>query len=107
MKASTEPTHVLKRPIVTEKSTWEANAPIKNGKRAGETTNRYTFEVPMDARKPEIKSAVETLYGVRVDRVATQVRKGKYFRNRFGTGKTSNWKKAVVTLHPEDRIELF
>ena len=48
-----------------------------------------------------------TLYGVRVEKVATQIRKGKYFRTRFGPGKTANWKKAVVQLHPDDRIDLF
>lgn len=91
-----EPTTVIKRPLVTEKSTWET-----------ESRNRYTFEVDMRACKPQIRRAVEQLYNVRVDAVSTQVRKGSYFRTRFGTAKSSSWKKAVVQLHVEDRIELF
>lgn len=91
-----EPTTIIKKPLVTEKSTWESGV-----------KNRYAFEVDMRARKPQIKRAVETLYGVRVASVATQIRKGKYFRTRFGAAKSSNWKRATVQLHKEDRIELF
>ncbi len=91
-----EPTDIIKRPLITEKTTWESEA-----------RNRYSFEVAMEARKPQIKHAIESLYGVRVNNVATQVRKGKYFRTRFGTAKTSEWKKATVQLHEEDRIDLF
>jgi len=91
-----EATTVIKRPLITEKST------VESGER-----NRYSFEVDMRARKPQIKAAIESIYGVRVERVATQVRKGKYFRTRFGPAKTSSWKRAVVQLHEEDRIELF
>ncbi|MEO1235585.1 MAG: 50S ribosomal protein L23 [Planctomycetota bacterium] len=91
-----EATHILKKPLITEKSTWES------GER-----NRYSFEVDKRASKPQIKAAVESLYGVRVESVATQVRKGKYFRTRFGPAKSSDWKKATVQLHEEDRIELF
>jgi large subunit ribosomal protein L23 len=87
---------IVKRPLVTEKSTWESGA-----------RNRYAFEVAMQARKPEIKAAIEELYKVRVARVATMNRKGSYFRNRFGAGKKPDWKKAVVQLHEDDRIELF
>jgi large subunit ribosomal protein L23 len=89
-------TEVIRKSMITEKCTWEAAA-----------RNRYSFVVDRRARKPEIKKAIEDLYGVRVERVSTQVRKGQYFRTRFGTGKTSTWKKATVQLHPEDRIELF
>ena len=56
---------VLQRPIITEKSTWESEA-----------KRRYAFEVVMEARKPQIKKAIESLYGVRVEKVATQIRKG-------------------------------
>ena len=89
-------TEIIKRPLISEKSTWE-----------GEARNRYAFEVSMDARKEQIKAAIEEIYGVRVQGVATQIRKGKYFRTRFGPAKTSNWKRATVALHPDDRIELF
>lgn len=88
--------HIVKKPLITEKSTWESG-----------DRNRYSFEVALAARKPQIKAAIEKLYGVRVERVSTQVRKGKYFRTRFGPAKTSDWKKATVELHEEDRIELF
>ena len=91
-----EATDIVKKPLITEKSTWESG-----------DRNRYSFEVAMKARKPQIKAAIEKLYGVRVERVATQIRKGKYFRTRFGPAKSSDWKKATVQLHEEDRIELF
>lgn len=91
-----EPINIIKRPLITEKSTWE-----------GERHNRYAFEVAMDARKQHIRFAIEKLYGVRVAKVHTQIRKGQYFRTKFGPGKTSDWKKATVELHEDDRIDLF
>lgn len=102
-----EPNTIIKRPIITEKSTWEASREIKQGDRAGQPVNRYAFVVDMRARKPHIRAAIESLYGVRVVKVATQVRKGTYFRNKFGQGKKPDWKKAVVQLHADDRIDLF
>ena len=102
-----EPTHVIKRPLITEKSTFEAAGSIPRGKRAGQPLNRYAFEVDMRARKGDIAKAIESIYNVRVEKVNTQVRKGQYFRTRFGPGKTSQWKKALVTLHADDRIDLF
>ncbi|MEO0475102.1 MAG: 50S ribosomal protein L23 [Planctomycetota bacterium] len=102
-----EPTHVIKRPLITEKSTFEASGEIPRGKNAGQPLNRYSFEVDMRARKGDIAKAVEAIYGVRVIKVNTQTRKGNYFRTRFGPGKTSSWKKALVTLHADDRIDLF
>lgn len=91
-----ESIYTIKRPLITEKSTYEA----------GEC-NRYAFEVDIKAAKGEIKAAIESLYGVRVVKVNTQVRKGSAFRNKFGVGKTGTTKKAMVTLHSDDRIELF
>ncbi len=102
-----EPTHIIKRPIITEKSTHEASTVIAGGKRAGTPINRYAFEVDMRARKGEIAKAIEAIYSVRVEKVNTQTRKGQYFRTKFGQAKSSSWKKALVTLHPEDRIDLF
>ena len=93
---SLEATTIIKKPIITEKTTWEL-----------ESRNRYAFEVDMRADKPQIKRAIEEIYKVRVTEVATQVRKGKHFRTRFGASKKSNWKKATVQLHADDRIELF
>ncbi|MCC7146039.1 MAG: 50S ribosomal protein L23 [Phycisphaeraceae bacterium] len=89
-------TDVIKRPLITEKATWES-----------ESRNRYSFQVDMRARKPQIKTAVEELYKVRVVRISTQVRKGRYVRTRYGTRKAPSWKRATVELHPDDRIELF
>ena len=102
-----EPTNIIKRPLITEKSTYEASGSIPRGKNAGEPLNRYSFHVDMSARKGEIAKAIEAIYSVRVQKVNTQIRKGQYFRTRFGPGKTNSWKKAVVQLHPEDRIDLF
>ncbi len=91
-----EPTNVIKKPLITEKSAWETEA-----------RGRYSFEVDMRARKPQIKAAIESIYGVKVARVSTQIRKGQYFRTKFGPAKTANWKRATVQLTGDDRIELF
>lgn len=88
-------TTVIKRPLVTEKSTFSAEL------------NRYAFEVDARANKPDIRRAVEELYGVRVLAVATQNRKGQMRRNRFGHWRAKKMKQAVVRVHAEDRIELF
>jgi large subunit ribosomal protein L23 len=87
---------VVKRPLITEKSTWE-----------GTDRNRYAFVVDVHATKDQIKRAIENLYKVRVEGVATQIRKGKTFRTRVGESHTGQWKKATVALHPEDKIDLF
>ncbi|MEM8784122.1 MAG: 50S ribosomal protein L23 [Planctomycetota bacterium] len=89
-------TYVIKRPLITEKSSWES-----------EVRNRVSFEVHKEASKPQIKKAIEELYGVRVASVATMTRKGKYKRTRWGTTRTPDWKKATVQLHEDDRIDLF
>lgn len=91
-----EVTVIIRRPLVSEKSTYESGA-----------HNRYAFEVDRRATKPEIKDAVESLYKVRVLKVATQVRKGQLRRNKHGHWRAKAMKRAVVKIHPEDRIELF
>mgnify|MGYP003572069668 CR=1 FL=1 len=91
-----EPTQVIRRPLISEKSTWESTE-----------HHRYAFEVDRRATKPQIRRAVETLYGVRVVGVATQNRKGQLRRNKFGFWRGNNMKRAVVKVHPDDRIELF
>lgn len=91
-----DPIHVIVRPIVTEKATWGAGH-----------QNRFAFEVSKLASKTQIKNAVESLYKVRVVGVATQVR---VLRNRsyaYGHVQGKTWKRAVVKIHPEDKIELF
>ena len=90
------PTHIIKKPLLSEKSTFGSSE-----------FNRHCFLVDRRARKDEIKAAVQELYGVRVLEVATQNRKGKRKRTRFGWVVESTTKKATVKLHPEDTIELL
>lgn len=90
------PYKVLKRPLVTEKT---------NALREG--NNEYAFEVTRIANKVQIRDAVQTIFGVRVTGVRTSIVRGKIKRTRKSRGKQPNWKKAIVTLHPEDQIELF
>jgi large subunit ribosomal protein L23 len=90
------PYQIVLRPLVTEKGTHQSTR-----------YNSYTFEVNPLATKTQIQAAVEELFNVRVERVRTQNRRGKTARFRQTTGKQANWKKAIVTLHTEDRIEFF
>src|SRR5438874_6870748 len=87
---------VVLRPLITEKGTHQFTH-----------HNAYPFQVNLWATKTQIKHAVEELFGVRVLKVRTLMRLGKKRRYRFRMGRLSNWKKAVVTLHEEDRIEFF
>ena len=89
-------TSIIKRPLITEKATWE-----------GHSRNRYSFIVDIHATKDQIRRAIVELYKVRVEGVSTQVRKGKTFRTRVGVSTTGDFKKAVVQVHPEDKIDLF
>jgi large subunit ribosomal protein L23 len=90
-----EPTALIKKPLVTEKSTFLSES------------NRYAFLVDLRATKPQIKRAIEAIYNVRVLSVATQNRPGKLRRFRYGLIRTPTTKRAVVKVHDEDRIELF
>jgi large subunit ribosomal protein L23 len=90
------PTQIILRPILTEKS---------NGLEAAH--NQYTFEVHRQANKIEIGKAVEQVFGVRVDKVRTMVVRGNIRRVGRFFGKTRQWKKAVVTLHPGDSIDFY
>ena len=91
-----EATTIIKKPLVTEKTTYAAGV-----------ANRFAFEVDRRANKQQIKLAIEELYGVRVISVATQIRKGSMRRNRAGWFRVGNEKRSIVKLHAEDRIELF
>jgi large subunit ribosomal protein L23 len=91
-----EPYQVLLQPLVTEKGTHQFTH-----------HNAYPFQVNQWATKDQIKAAVEELFGVRVNKVRTQTRVGKKRRYRFRVGRLPAWKKAIVTLDPEDRIEFF
>ena len=89
-------TQILKRPIITEKTTWEAGS-----------RNRYAFEIHKDATKPQVAASVAKLYGVRVLSVATMNRKGEVKKNRYGATTTPTVKRAIVQLHEEDSIDLY
>lgn len=87
---------VILRPLVTEK-----------GMHRSERNNQYSFEVNPLATKEDIRRAVEDLFNVKVEKVRTQNRLGKLRRHRFRGGKTKTWKKAIVTLNSEHRIDFF
>ena len=80
------PEDIIIKPIITE----ESNAGIQEGK--------YTFKVNKKATKVDVANAVEKLFGVKVLRVNTITVKGKEKRVRRNVGKTSDWKKAIVTI---------
>lgn len=86
---------VIRRPIVTEKSTMLQ----------GE--GKYTFEVAVEANKPLIKQAVQKAFNVEVASVNTVIMKGKVKRIGRSVGRTKDWKKAVVTLKLGQKIEFF
>lgn len=91
-----QPHQIVFRPLVTEK-----------GMHRSTRHNAYAFEVNLLATKHDIRRAVEELFNVKVVRVHTIVRKGKPRRTRFRLGYTKHWKKAIVTLDPEHRINFF
>ena len=68
--------------------------------------NKYLFHVDMTANKMEIKKAVETIYKVKVHDVNTLVSPGKNKRVRYMLGKTTDWKKAIVTLKKDSKIDV-
>jgi large subunit ribosomal protein L23 len=72
-----------------------------------ETQNQYFFEVARDANKIDIKRAIETIFKVKVDNVRTMQLRGKVKRQGRWVGKRNDWKKAIVTLKPDQKIELF
>ena len=88
--------NIIIRPLVTEQGMHFAN-----------TKGAYCFEVHQKANKAQIKDAVEKIYSVRVLKVRTANRPGKYRRRGRTYGQTSSWKKAVVFLDPEFHIDLF
>ena len=91
---------ILVKPLVTEKMTDQA-----------ERFNRYGFVVDRRATKPQIKKAVESLYDVNVETVNTMVYGGKlksrYTKAGVITGKTTSYKKAVVTLAEGESIDFY
>lgn len=87
---------VLLRPLVTEK-----------GMHRSTRQNAYAFEVHRAATKDDVRRAVEELFNVKVVGVNTQNRKGKPRRTRYRLGRTNDWKKAIVKLDSEHRIDFF
>jgi large subunit ribosomal protein L23 len=69
--------------------------------------NKYTFLVAPDANKTEIKIAVEAIFKVRVTEVNTLNRRGKKRRTRYGSGKRPDTKRAIITVAPGERIDIF
>ena len=87
---------VVKKLLITEKGTV-----------LREKQNQYHFEVSREANKLEVKRAVETIFSVKVANVRTMLVRGKVKRQGRFSGARANWKKAVVTLQPDQKIELF
>lgn len=99
--------HVIIRPIVTEKGTFQSQLSHAETHSRPARGGSYAFEVHPSATKAGVREAVEKIYNVKVDSVRTANRKGKPRRVRFKMGRTRNWKKAVVVLHPDHHIDLF
>jgi large subunit ribosomal protein L23 len=91
-----DPRQVVLRPLVTEKATT-----LKDER------NQVSFQVAVDANKVEIRRAVEVIFKVKVTDVRTQVIYGKEKRMGRFVGRRPSWKKAVVQLAPDSKIELF
>ena len=94
MSAKAEHYDVIRKPIVTEKSTMAS----ENG--------AVVFEVAIDSNKPQIKEAVEALFGVKVKAVNTTITKGKVKRFRGRIGRRNDVKKAYVTLEDGNTIDV-
>ncbi|MFH1980645.1 MAG: 50S ribosomal protein L23 [Pseudomonadota bacterium] len=90
------PYHVIKRPLITEKTTIQK-----------ESANQVTFEVDRQANRIEVQKAVAQIFNVDVSQVRTQQVKGKVKRRGRTIGKRRDWKKAIVTLMPGQRIDFF
>jgi large subunit ribosomal protein L23 len=84
------------RPLVTEKSSAQYGALLE-----------YTFEVHPDATKPEIRAAIEQLFGVQVVTVRTMVQRAKRRTQGKTSGRRPAWKKALVRLREGDSIPVF
>jgi len=87
---------MLLEPRVTEKST-----------RLGDEANQFVFKVDRRATKPDIRRAVEKMFGVEVEAVQVLNVKGKAKRTRFGSGRRPNWKKAYVRLKAGHDIDFM
>ncbi len=93
---SPDPRSIIRKVLITEKGTV-----------LREVHQQYLFEVARDANKIEIKRAVEAVFNVKVDTVQTMQMRGKTKRQGRWVGRRNDWKKAIVTLKPDQKIELF
>lgn len=87
---------IIKRPVITEKTSIQK-----------EIFNQLTFEVDRRANRVEVKKAIEDIFNVKVAQVKTMQVKGKTKRRGWIWGKRRDWKKAIVTLMPGERIDFF
>jgi large subunit ribosomal protein L23 len=87
---------IIKRPVITEKTSIQK-----------EECNQVSFEVEKGANRVEISRAVEKIFGVKVAKTRTVQVKGKVKRRGRILGKRKDWKKAIVTLMPGERIDFF
>ena len=90
------PYDIIKRPLITEKTSIQK-----------EELNKVVFEVDRKANRTQIKRAVEQIFNVNVSSVQTLQVKGKVKRRGYILGKRKDWKKAIVTLKPGQRIDFF
>ena len=93
---SSDPRSIIRKVLITEKGTVMR-----------EVHQQYMFEVARAANKIEIKRAVEAVFNVKVDSVQTMQMRGKAKRQGRWVGRRNDWKKAIVTLKPDQKIELF
>jgi large subunit ribosomal protein L23 len=84
------------RPVVTEKSSA-----------AYSQRKEYAFRVHPEANKHQVRDAISSMFGVRVLKVRTMVQPSKKKTMGRSTGRRAKWKKAYVTLHPDDSIDIF
>ena len=87
---------IIKRPLITEKTSIQKEA-----------ANQVSFEVDRRANRVEIKRTIEKIFNVRVSSVKTMQVKGKIKQRGRIVGKRKDWKKAIVTLLPGERIDFF
>jgi len=90
------PHQVIVRPLLTEKGMHRAMR-----------HNAYSFEVVASATKADVRRAVEEMFNVKVEKIAVQNRLGKTRRSRMKRTTAKTWKKAIVTLKPDNKINLF
>lgn len=103
-----KPHQIIKRPLLTEKgSRLKETGGGAPGADPESLSSKVLFEVHEAANKVQIRQAIESLFDVKVADVCTQVVRGKVKRMGRFIGQRSNWKKAIVTLEPGNKIEFF